>query len=249
MPDTGGRPVALVSGGSRGIGRAVVKRLAYDGYNLAFCYNSQSEAADSCATEIRCLGAVAASTQVDVSDSVAIDSWVCETEEKLGPISVVVTSAGIARDGTLLRMSGSDWHSVVNTNMHGVFNVCRSVVPHLVERRAGSIVNISSLAGIHGNIGQSNYSAAKAGVIGMTKALAREVGMFGIRANVVAPGFIDTDMTSGLSGRVLQRTVDRIPMRRLGTVDEIADAVAFLASDRASYVNACVLRIDGGISP
>ncbi len=242
------RPVALVSGGSRGIGRAVAKRLAADGYDLSFCYHSHADAALECAAALEELGRKALPVQVDVEDAAAVRSWVSETEERLGSIDVVVTSAGVVRDSTLLRMSESAWRTVLGTDLDGIFNVCKAVLPHFMERRRGSIVNISSLAGIQGNPGQTNYSAAKAGVIGMTMALAKEVGVFGIRVNAVAPGFVETEMTAELADETLRRVADRAALRRLGTTDEIANAVAFLASDQASYVTACVLRIDGGLS-
>ncbi|PSR68656.1 3-oxoacyl-[acyl-carrier-protein] reductase [Nocardia sp. MDA0666] len=246
--DAPARPVALVTGGSRGIGRAVVTRLAADGYDVAFCYRSRSEAAQSCADASRAAGARITATPLDVSDSDAVRDWVESTERQLGPISAVVTSAGIVRDSPLIRMSESDWHTVMNVNLSGAFAVCRAAAFPMLKRRSGSIVTISSISGIHGNVGQANYSAAKAGVIGMTKALAKEVARFGVRANVVAPGFIDTDMTASLDGEVRESAVRRIPLGRWGTAEEVAEMVSFLVSPRSAYVTAGVFRVDGGMS-
>ncbi|MFI6433724.1 3-oxoacyl-[acyl-carrier-protein] reductase [Rhodococcus oryzae] len=248
MSTTESRPVALVSGGSRGIGRAVVARLAADGYDVAFCYHSRSDAADECVEEARAAGARVVGTQVDVTDADAVHAWVDGTEQQMGPIQALVTSAGVVRDSPMLRMAETDWRTVIDTNLTGVFTVCRAAVFPMMKRRAGSIVNISSISGIHGNVGQANYSAAKAGIIGMTKALAKEVGRFGVRANVVAPGFIDTDMTAALDVGLRDAAVKRIPLGRWGTASEVADLVSFLASPRSSYATAGVFQIDGGMS-
>ncbi|MGC4992350.1 3-oxoacyl-[acyl-carrier-protein] reductase [Nocardia salmonicida] len=248
MSGTEDRPVALVSGGSRGIGRAVVARLAADGYDVAFCYHSRPDAAEQAVKAAEATGAVAVGTQVDVSDADAVRAWVDATESELGPIGALVTSAGVVRDNPMLRMSENDWHTVIDTNLTGVFTVCRAAIFPMLKRRSGSIVNISSISGIYGNVGQSNYSAAKAGIIGMTKTLAKEVGRFGVRANVVAPGFIDTDMTAALNGELRSAAVQRIPLGRWGTTDEVADIVSFLTSPRSAYVTAGVFQIDGGMS-
>jgi 3-oxoacyl-[acyl-carrier protein] reductase len=249
MIGTEPRPVALVSGGSRGIGRAVVTRLAADGYNIAFCYHSRSDAAESCVLDAKAAGAIAVATQVDVSDADAVRAWVDNTEQELGPIVTSVTSAGVVLSSPMMRMTDSDWRTVIDTNLTGVFTVCRTVIFPMLKRHCGSIVNISSISGIHGIVGQTNYSASKAGIIGMTKVLAKEVGRFGVRANVVAPGFIDTDMTAALiDAEQRDRDMARIPLGRWGTAEEVADMVSFLASSRSAYVTASVFQIDGGVS-
>jgi len=241
-------PVALVSGGSRGIGRAVVTRLAAEGYHVAFCYRSRPEAAEQTAAEAARAGARVVAKQVDVTDPGAVRALVAQVEDELGPIATVVTSAGIIRDSSLVTMADRDWHDVIETNLTGTFHVCRAVIFPMLRRRRGSIVTISSVAGVQGSEGQTNYAAAKAGIIGFTKALAKEVGRYGIRVNAVTPGFIDTDMTSGLSGDLRQSLVGRIPLGRWGEAGEVAELIAFLCSDRAAYITAGVFPVDGAIS-
>jgi 3-oxoacyl-[acyl-carrier protein] reductase len=243
-----GDKVALVTGGSRGIGRATVLRLAQDGFDVAFCYRSNEEAARALEKEAGELGARVFACQADVSKADAVRAFVAETEEQLGSIGVAVTSAGITRDNPLLMMTDEQWHEVVDTNLDGVYHVCRSVIFEMMKRKSGSIVNVSSVAGVYGNPTQTNYSATKAGIIGFTKALAKEVGRYGIRANVVAPGFIDTEMTSVLSGGVKDKALKAVPLGRLGTAGEVADLIAYLAADRAGYITGAVFQIDGGIT-
>jgi len=240
--------VALVSGGSRGIGRACVLRLAADGYDIGFCYHSNAHAARVVEKEVLELGARVASRQVDVSDGAAVRDWVAGAAEELGPIDVAVTSAGITRDNPLVLMTDDEWHGVLDTNLDGVYHVCRAVVFDMMKRKSGSLVNISSVSGVYGNATQSNYSASKAGIIGFTKALAKEVGRYGLRANVVAPGLIETDMTAQLADPARKKMLQSVPLKRLGTAEEVADLTAFLASDRAGYVTGAVFQIDGGLT-
>ncbi|POX45971.1 3-oxoacyl-ACP reductase FabG [Streptomyces sp. Ru72] len=240
------RKTALVSGGSRGIGRAVVLRLARDGYRVAFCYQNPSEAVQSLEKEAAELGATVVSRQVGVTDAAAVRSWVQDTEEELGPLDLVVNSAGIVRDTPLVMMKDEDWGDVIDVNLTGTFLVSRAAVFGMMKRKSGCIVNISSVAGVHGNATQTNYSASKAGIIGFTKALSKETGRYGIRANAVAPGFIDTDMVSGLSDSFREKAVQGVSLRRFGTPEEVAEAVAYLAE--AQYVTGTVLEIDGGLS-
>lgn len=237
---------ALVSGGSRGIGRAVVLRLARDGYRVAFCYQNPSDAVRTLEKEAAELGATVVGRQVDVTDAAAVRAWVRDTERDLGPVDLVVNSAGIVRDTPLIMMKDEDWADVIDVNLTGTFHVSRAAVFFMMKRKKGCIVNLSSVAGVHGNATQTNYSASKAGIIGFTKALSKETGSYGIRANAVAPGFIDTDMVSGLSDSFREKAVQGISLRRFGTPEDVAEAVAYLAE--AQYVTGTVLEIDGGLA-
>ncbi|MEU5365829.1 3-oxoacyl-[acyl-carrier-protein] reductase [Streptomyces sp. NPDC005925] len=240
--------VALVSGGSRGIGRAVVKRLAAEGHDISFCYQSNGEAAISLEKELGELGVQVLARKVDVADADSVRAWVAETQETLGTVDVAVTAAGITRDNPLLMMTDEQWSEVRSVNLDGVYNVCRSVVFEMMKRRSGSLVLISSVAGVYGHATQSNYAATKAGIIGFGKSLAKEIGRYGIRSNVVAPGFIETDMTSVLGDKIRDEMLKSIPLKRFGAAEEVADLVSFLASERAGYITGSVFQIDGGIT-
>jgi 3-oxoacyl-[acyl-carrier protein] reductase len=223
-------------------------RLANDGYHVAFCYRSAKDAATELAKAAGKAGTEVWAQEVDVTDPAAARAWVTSVERDLGPIEAVVASAGITRDKPLVMMSDSDWTDVLDTNLNGVHNVCKPAVFHMMKRRFGCVIAISSVSGVYGNAMQVNYSASKAGIIGFTLALAKEVGGYGIRANVVVPGLIDTDMTSVLSERRKENWMDAIALKRLGRADEVADLVSFLVSNRATYITGSTVRIDGGLS-
>jgi 3-oxoacyl-[acyl-carrier protein] reductase len=241
------RPVALITGGSRGIGRATALRLARDGFDIAFCYVSDSAAAQSLEKELLGIGAAVYVRRTDVSDSASVAMLVDGAEDALGPITAVVNSAGVVRDNPLAMMEDDDWHGVLRPNLDGVYHVCRAVVEGMMKRRRGTVVNLSSIAGLHGNAGQANYASAKAGIVAFTKSVAKEVGRYGVRLNVVAPGFIETDPVLSLPPELLDRARQQIPLRRLGTADEVADLISFLVSDRSAYITGAVFQIDGGM--
>jgi 3-oxoacyl-[acyl-carrier protein] reductase len=247
MPDLSGK-VALVTGASRGIGAAVALRLASHGAAVAVNYAGSADAAQAVVDRIVSAGGRAVALQADVGDSGAASGLVEITIAELGGLDVVVNNAGITRDGLLMRMSDADWSAVIDTNLTGVFNVTRAATRHLMKQRSGSIVNITSVVGLVGNAGQANYAAAKAGVIGLTKSVARELASRGVRANAVAPGFIDTDMTASLPDTVRAALLSQIALGCFGAPEDVANAVAFLASDDARYITGQTLAVDGGMT-
>lgn len=239
---------ALVTGASRGIGAAIALRLAAEGASVAVNYAGSRDAALQVAAAIEDAGGRAVTLQADVSDPAAATALVEATLSELGALDIVVNNAGITRDGLLVRMSDDDWAAVIATNLTGVFSVTRAAGKVMMKARGGSIVNISSVVGIAGNAGQANYSAAKAGVIGLTKSVARELAPRSVRCNAVAPGFIETDMTAALTAAQRDAILGEIALGRLGSVEDVASVVAFLASDDASYVTGQVLAVDGGMT-
>lgn len=231
-----------MTGGSRGIGAAICRELGRAGAKVAVNYRSGRESAEEIAAEIG-----GAAVQSDVSDSGEAQELVERVEEELGGLDVLVNNAGVTRDTLIARMSDEDWDVVVNTNLRGAFNTSRAVARKMLRRRAGCIVNLTSVVGLHGNPGQANYAASKAGIIGLTKALARELGSRGVRVNAVAPGYIDTELTQVLPEPARNAILANTPLARLGAPEDVAAAVRFLCSDEASFVTGEVLLVDGGL--
>jgi 3-oxoacyl-[acyl-carrier protein] reductase len=229
---------ALVTGASRGIGRAIATSLADAGAAVVVSYNSGAKEAEALAQEIG-----GRAMQADVSDPESAAALV----EQAGDLDVLVNNAGVTRDGLLVRMPDDDWNTVINTNLASVFYTCRAAVRGMMKKRAGSIVNISSIVGLHGNWGQTNYAASKAGIIGFTKALARELGSRNVRANVVVPGYVKTRLTDVLPEDATQAMLDNTPLGRLGDPEDVAGAVRFLCSEEAAFITGAVLLVDGGL--
>ena len=238
---------ALVTGASRGIGRAVALKLASEGAKVALNFAGNEAAADAVKQEIEAAGGEAILVKADVANEAAVQDMVQKTADAFGRIDILVNNAGITRDGLLARMKEEDWDAVLSTNLKGVFLTTKAAAKLMMKQRAGRIVNMASVVGVTGNAGQANYSAAKAGVIGFTKTIAKELASRGITANAVAPGFIDTDMTAGLPDKAKEAALSGIPLGRMGTPEDIAAAVLFLVSDQASYITGQVLNVDGGM--
>ena len=238
---------AVVTGASRGIGRSIAIKLAMLGVNIVVNYRNSYEAVQEVVKEIQALGARALAVQCDISSYNDVENMMKKSMEEFGSIDILVNNAGITKDGLLMRMKEEDFDSVIDINLKGAFNCTRHISAIMLKQRSGRIINISSVSGLTGNAGQVNYSSAKAGILGMTKAVAKELAGRGVTCNAVAPGYIQTDMTEGLSEKVKDNIMNAIPLKRLGTPEDVANAVAFLASEEASYITGQVINVDGGM--
>ncbi len=241
-------PVALVTGASKGIGAACAVALAEAGHDVGIGYGTDADGAEATAAAVRAAGREAFVHQADVSDENQAAGLVSAVEEALGPLDALVLNAGITRDGPALRMDSEDWSAVIDTNLSGAFYTARPALRGMLRRRAGSIVAISSVVGLSGNVGQVNYSAAKAGMLGMVKSLAREAAPRGIRVNAVAPGYITTEMTAAIPEQLQERILEHTPLGRFGTPEDVAAAVRFLCSDDAGFMTGAVVSVDGGLA-
>ncbi len=237
---------AVVTGAGRGIGRAIALKFAAEGADVV-CVSRTVENSEKVANEVRALGRKAWAVALDIADAAAVATTAEKISEEVGRIDILVNNAGVTRDGLLMRMSEEQWDTVLDTNLRGAFSVTKGFVRGFIKQRAGRIINIASVIGLIGNGGQANYAASKAGLIGFSKSVARELATRGITVNVIAPGFIETDMTSGLSEEIKGHVLKQIPMNMLGQAEDIANAAAFLASPAARYITGQVLAVDGGM--
>ena len=238
---------ALITGATRGIGKQIAITLAKQGYNIALNYRKENEELENTKKEIEKIGVQILAVKGDVANFEDCENFVKQVIERFGQIDVLVNNAGITKDMLLMRMKKEDFEQVIDTNLVGTFNVTKNVVPYMMKARSGRIINISSVVGISGNAGQTNYSASKAGIIGFTKSLAKEIASRNILVNSVAPGFIETNMTDVLKDDVKQEIAKNIPLKRMGTAHDVANVVKFLASDDSSYITGQVINVDGGM--
>lgn len=239
--------IALVTGASRGIGKEIALKLSQEGADIAFFYSSNDEKARTTIKELEQNGVKAIGLKVDVSVESEVVEAVAKVEKEFGTIDILVNNAGITRDNLLIRMSEKDWDDVMDTNLKGTFLTTKAVVRKMMKKRYGKIINISSIVGVSGNVGQGNYSASKAGIIGFTKSMAQEMASRGIRVNAIAPGFIETDMTDVLKEEVKMEMLKNIPLKHLGKPEDIANLTVFLASSKSDYITGQVININGGM--
>jgi len=239
--------VAIITGATRGIGKGVAEVFAKNGADIAFTYVSSDEKAKIVEEDLKSFGIKVKAYKFNVADYKATEEFIADVAKEFGKIDAIVNNAGITRDGLLMRMSEENWDDVMNINLKSVFNVTKCALKTLLKQRFGSIINMSSVVGIEGNGGQSNYAASKAGVIGFSKSIAQEIGSRNIRCNAIAPGFIETEMTENLDPEVIKGWIQDIPMKRSGTAEDVANTALFLASDLSNYVNGQVINVCGGI--
>lgn len=239
--------VALVTGGSRGLGRAIALKLAENGANVAIFYAGNAEKAAATVVDVEALGVKARAYQVNVADYAAVEEAVKAVKADFGGVDILVNNAGITRDKLTMRMSAEDFDDVLSVNLNGAFHTIRALYSDFVRRRSGRIINVTSVSGLMGNPGQANYAASKAGMVGLTKTIAKELAGRGITCNAIAPGFIETDMTAAMNENTLNKALEMVPMKRMGRPEDVANAALFLASDSAAYITGCVLQVDGGL--
>jgi len=242
------KQVAVVTGGSRGIGRAIVLKLAGLGYDVAFNYAKSQDAAKVLEKEVKAKGVQCKASCVDIKDFQSVKNWIDETKEVFGQIDVIVNNAGIIVDKALMLMTQEDWNVVIETNLNGMFNATRACIVAFLKQKKGDVINISSVSGLVGLPRQTNYSATKGGMNAFTKSLAREVAAYGVRVNAIAPGFIETDILSGLTDEQREQLINKIPLGRIGAVEDVANCVKFLLGKNAQYITGQIIQIDGGLA-